>query len=184
MQRSLIPAVLCLSLGACADDLTRCSSGVVEMATYASPRSLVDEAREVRASGGLVVRGRVDALAPEVVFWLPHVTDVWVATPTRTATLTITDALGEAVESTLPVRGRSGTDRVVDDRGCPNGLIVSGANGLPQHWIPAAGEYVFWLVRRPNGPWLLHWHAPIVDGQVSGVGAVDARDAPLSSLRR
>lgn len=184
MRRSLAPAVLSLCVGGCADELAGCSTGVVEMASYASPRSLVDEAREVRASGGLVVRGRVDELAPEVAVWTPSTPDVFVATPTRTATVTITDPLGEAVDPALRVRGRSGSDRVLDRRGCPNGLIVSGANGLPQHWIPAAGEYVFWLVRRPNGPWQLHWHAPIVDGQVSGVGAVDARDAPLSSLRR
>ena len=184
MLRNLVPVMLSLALGGCADEPTGCSTGIVEMASYVSPRSLLDEVREVRASGGLVVRGRVDALAPEVAVWTPFAPDVFVATPTRTATITITDALGEVVDPTLQVRGRSGSDRVLDRRGCPNGLVVGGADGLPQHWIPMAGEYVFWLVRRPNGPWQLRWHAPLANGQVSGVGAVDARDAPLSSLRR
>lgn len=146
------------------------------------PASVVALAQDVRRSGGLVFRGAVvggrRSLPPLRMVLGP---DRVVLVPQVGATVRVTDALGGASTATVDVVSRTGRSSLVDDRGCPAG-VVSGAPPSAEQEVPAEGEWVF-FVYQVEGQRLMTWRAAVSGDAVSNAGTMTAGAVPIGSLR-
>jgi len=103
------------------------------------------------------------------------------------ASVTVVDALGEAVPTTLELLARDGaTPTITDSDGEPSSdWVLSGNYPVAEQRQLAEGTFLVFVARPPESDnMMLVWRAEIQDGVASGHGTVSGTDYPLESLRR
>lgn len=151
--------------------------------SYPTVPSLEALAAEVRAANGQVFRGVVQGAPVAVAAERIRLAEqAWVEYPMAHIAVTVVDAMGSTASTGATLRGRSGPLRVTDADGNPVHVTTSDDPALPWRAVPAAGEFVFFVIPRGEGVSLLRWRAEIRDGRVSGEGTASAQSVPLTAL--
>lgn len=174
---------------ACSADVTAAPQGIHVSDLFAPPASLSALATYVRASGGVVVvsdgvLARVDD--PIEVSEPSPGTDpeTFMAYPTESGTLHVTDTLGELVEPAITVHAMRSAPTFVDAAGhdSTRWTLVGGDRWVTRSFCDE-GPCVYFCLRY-EGQYHLQLAAPLLDGvNVDGADTADQQSLALELLR-